>query len=74
MKNTAYCPIHLYYHPNERVYWRRTKIGLGIALCLFAWLYVSGCAVRYRSESSCYSFEMVATEDWCEKQKEDKRP
>lgn len=39
-----------------------------------AWLVLlmvlgSGCAVRYKSGASCWSFEMVSTEDWCEKQR-----
>ena len=30
---------------------------------------MSGCAVRYKSGESCWSFEMVSTENWCEKQR-----
>lgn len=41
------------------------KLILVIAVCLI----VSGCAVRYKSGASCWSFEMVSTEDWCEKQR-----
>lgn len=33
-------------------------------------LLLDGCAVRYKSGASCWSFEMVSTEDWCEKQRE----
>lgn len=31
-------------------------------------LLLDGCAVRYKSGDSCWSAEMVSTEDWCDKQ------
>lgn len=30
-------------------------------------LVLPGCALHYKSGSTCYSFETVSMEDWCEK-------
>lgn len=40
-----------------------TRTVLVLAMALLA-----GCAVRYKSGASCWSAEMVSTEDWCAKQ------
>lgn len=32
-------------------------------------LVLTSCAMRYKSGDSCWSAEMVSTEDWCEKQR-----
>lgn len=38
-------------------------------LVLLIVVLLGGCAVRYKSGESCWAFEMVSTEDWCEKQR-----
>ena len=40
------------------------KILLAVSLVL-----ISGCAMRYKAGDTCWSAEMVSTEDWCEKQR-----
>ncbi|MHB1098117.1 MAG: hypothetical protein ACYCZR_01055 [Burkholderiales bacterium] len=40
---------------------------LGLAVLLIA--LTDGCAVRYKAGDSCWSFEMVSTDDWCERQR-----
>lgn len=40
-----------------------TRAVLVLAVALLA-----GCAIHYRSGSSCYSFEMISTgDDWCKR-------
>jgi len=42
------------------------RLAMGVLLVV---LVGGGCAVRYKAGDSCWSFEMVSTEDWCEKQR-----
>ena len=39
-----------------------------LAVCLVG-LVSEGCAIRYKAGATCWSAEMVSTEDWCEKQR-----
>lgn len=38
------------------------------AVLVLAVVLLAGCAIHYRSGSSCYSFEMISTgDDWCKR-------
>lgn len=43
---------------------RIMKLAMGVLLVAL----LAGCAIHYRSGSSCYSFEMISTGDeWCKR-------
>lgn len=41
-----------------------SRIIIVLVMLLLAW-----CAVRYKSGVSCWSAEMISTENWCKKQR-----